>query len=310
MSYDGDLMLRKAIDRCDMQMIRTILDSGVDPNLQDDLGQNALMYALLRYCNIQQKKAMVELLLEKGADVGMVNKAGEGVLFFAPNMEIIQLLINRGADPTIEDNNGSTALLSQISSFNHPDIQTLMDKVRLFLTLGLNPNIKDVKFADMTPLIYATIFEIERTVRDLLDYGADPNIADEDGHTALMYAISRGNENIALLLLERGADQTVEDNKGNSFVKYLERSPGQFPRLRAFREQYLRQIRDTLLQNQRMPSDIASEITNFLFKGKKGKKSVGKKKSKGKNKKSVGKKKSKKKSGSKKNKKSIRRVRK
>ena len=47
-----------------------------------------------------------------------------------------------------------------------------------------------------------------RTVRLLVDAGADPNIPDESGTTALAHARRRGSEAIERILLEAGARQT------------------------------------------------------------------------------------------------------
>lgn len=48
----------------------------------------------------------------------------------------------------------------------------------------------------------------------LLDYGANPNIQDQDGKTALHYAVQVERRDIVICLLLFGADTEIKDNEG------------------------------------------------------------------------------------------------
>ena len=79
----------------------------------------------------------------------------------------------------------------------------------------------DVKDYDngMTPLIYASLRGHENIVKLLLQSGANINIKDNTGSTALMHAASSNafrHINVAELLLKNGADITAKDNSGNT----------------------------------------------------------------------------------------------
>jgi len=52
------------------------------------------------------------------------------------------------------------------------------------------------------------------TVRQLLDYGCDPNALNDDGRTSLHVAAAVGNLTVTGLLLERGASPNARDNAG------------------------------------------------------------------------------------------------
>ena len=55
--------------------------------------------------------------------------------------------------------------------------------------------------------------DIQR-VQELLENGANPNIQNRNGRTALMVAIAWGYTDIVLLLLEKGADPNISANSG------------------------------------------------------------------------------------------------
>ena len=50
-----------------------------------------------------------------------------------------------------------------------------------------------------------------QSVRELLDRGADPNIRNDYGTTALMWASQDGYIKIVRLLLDRGADPNIHN---------------------------------------------------------------------------------------------------
>lgn len=72
--------------------------------------------------------------------------------------------------------------------------------------MGADPNVQHPYFFfGWTPLIMATYFEYPEVVESLLSLGADIKRRDGLGKTALNYAISADNTNVARILLEHGA---------------------------------------------------------------------------------------------------------
>lgn len=65
-----------------------------------------------------------------------------------------------------------------------------------------------------TPLMYATLYGDLESLRHLLDRGADPNLANDAGATALMWAVDDADK--TRLLLERGAKATAVSNDDRS----------------------------------------------------------------------------------------------
>ena len=109
-----------------LEAIALLLDAGADVNLPgstgDDWDATPLQHAIL-----ERKPAVVRLLLDRGADVN--RGAGPGslapLLLAAGDTDpaILKLLLAHGADPTVEDENGATALSRAVSAgtFHGPD---------------------------------------------------------------------------------------------------------------------------------------------------------------------------------------------
>lgn len=59
-------------------------------------------------------------------------------------------------------------------------------------------------------------------VKLLLDYGADPNIADANGTTPLIYAVQFNHKEIVAMLLKKGAFANYKDPNGFTAINYAE----------------------------------------------------------------------------------------
>ena len=93
----------------DIKNIKEALENGADVYFQDEQsGMSPLHVAIL-----QNNRDIVELLLEKGADVNLQNNSGDTPLHFAiagENVELCNLLLNAGADVNLQNENGKTPL--------------------------------------------------------------------------------------------------------------------------------------------------------------------------------------------------------
>jgi ankyrin repeat protein len=61
-------------------------------------------------------------------------------------------------------------------------------------------------------------------VRLLLEHGADPNLRNYDGVTALHNAVYENQLDIVALLLEAGADPNIKDRFGNTAYDLAQRN--------------------------------------------------------------------------------------
>ena len=84
-------------------------------------------------------------------------------------------------------------------------------------------NFANIRFREMnTPLIMASKKSGNpECLRVLLENGADPNIKNEDGKTALMLALDDDLPEVVInALLDAGADAKVKDRKGRDIFHY------------------------------------------------------------------------------------------
>jgi ankyrin repeat protein len=89
-----------------------------------------------------------------------------------------------------------------------------LKSVRALLDLGADPNIAD--FEGDTPLKTAVVADSDESVRLLLRAGASVNQANSIGITPLMEAAELGRIDILEILLRWGADTTLMSNKGKT----------------------------------------------------------------------------------------------
>ena len=119
--------------------------------------------------------------------------------------DVARLLLERGADATVQTNDGSTPL-HLASQRGHEGV------VRLLIMHGAVATAQAKN--SLTPLHLAVKWERLEVARSLLDSGTDPTVQDERGSAPLHLASELGHRDIAGLLLENGADVKVQDKNG------------------------------------------------------------------------------------------------
>jgi ankyrin repeat protein len=107
--------------------------------------------------------------------------------------------------------------LNESSSTNPPFIDAAQkgyrNKIKLFLKNGADINMQNKQ--GLTALMYACLNRYLMVVYDLVEAGADVNLQDNFSETALMVSSTK---KIINKLLEGGADVNIVDKKGNNVV--------------------------------------------------------------------------------------------
>lgn len=150
---------------------------------------------------------MIQKLLNEGADVNRKNQHGETALMFAvyyQRLGMVQDVLNGGAMVDLQNNKGQTALNAAVCKNRLDIVQYLLDK-------NANILINNV-------LIDAVYQESLDMIELLLKRGANVNAQDENGRTALMVAVEKNHYNMAHFLLQSGAVDSinVQDKYGKT----------------------------------------------------------------------------------------------
>ena len=146
---------------------------------------------------------VIQLLLERGANPNIAEHDGWTPLHWAAlngNSNVMQLLLERKADPNSATSFGCTPVHMAAGKGNK-------DVVQLLLNRGANVNITNKRRE--TPLHDAAERGHKDVVQLLLNAGADPNKINNWKRTALHYAGRWGNKDVVQLLLNRGTRTKV-----------------------------------------------------------------------------------------------------
>ena len=202
--YDEKSFLRAA-STSDEVAVRTFIAAGMSPNVKEpSTGGSALISAATR-----GDLEMVNALLQGGADVNQKDEKGFTALLRAlqnEREEIANILVARPElDVNAQGEGGANALISFVARQRQPAVEDLLKR-------GANVNLQDSE--GDTALNIAVQRGNVDIVNLLLSKGADPNIKNKLGGTPLMWAGVFGRKEIAQILLDKGADPRATDVDG------------------------------------------------------------------------------------------------
>ena len=209
--YRPDLMTWAKKDHSDEGYIETEADffraffkTGSNPNETDENG-NSLLANFVSSTKSEWRVAdVLPAFIEAGVDVNKpINQDGQTPLFYAGDAKLIDQLLCAGSDARVLDAKGRTPLFP---CFFHSGRDA--KAVRLFVKHGVLLNTQDNE--GNTALMMA-VTKDSNGVQALLDAGADPNVKNKAGKTALQIAqeneIEVYRNKIVKLLKEHGAKE-------------------------------------------------------------------------------------------------------
>jgi ankyrin repeat protein len=194
-----------ALHRCvweeDIDMAQLLIQHGVNMSPVNWFGHTPLHEAigkkyfgrkpLNEAIGPKSEETWAKFLVDAGTDIFASTRSGETTLAMASrlgNPSTVQLLLERGAIPTIWNNRGDTLL-------HCPSVGGSAATVGLFLEAGLN--IEATNVWGETPLLHAAKLHRVDYVFELLQRGANVDAIQLDGCTALQHIISRSQSTSA-----------------------------------------------------------------------------------------------------------------
>jgi len=201
-----------------------LLTSGADPNILSKHGLDALALGeQARNAGVIQvfrnhkilPSAIALLQIKRGAEaqdliessmLPIVDKSGKSALpeFFRHKRDDFALkLIREGADIDGFGLNGETALHIAIRRKDAHLARTL-------LGMGASTDLKGVHYHEVPPFILASALRLTVFVDLLIESGADIDIVDPWGKTALIHAVEDRHVNMVEHLLQRGCDPHIK----------------------------------------------------------------------------------------------------
>jgi len=200
------LKWRKRSEEEKKEEILALLDLGVVPESRyKDNGITPLMWA-----SENGYDDIVRVLLDVGVEVNARDTLARTALTMAVTgsqknqLEIVNMLLDAGADVNSMDLSRNTPL-ALASMHGHADI------VRMLLDAGANANSMFTRYQN-TSLMAAAWNGHSEIVRMLLEAGAAIDFQDQVGITALITASIKGHPEIVRILLNGGANVSLRDN--------------------------------------------------------------------------------------------------
>jgi len=168
----------KAIVFDQVPVIGNLIYRGMDPNTPTEKGEPALVFAV----RSGAPKSVAFLLKQPGIQVDATNTADETALMLAAianDLVSANLLIETGASI----NRPNWTPLHYAASKGHTAMMRLLIDNDAYIDAE-SPN-------GTTPLMMAAYYASHMAVKLMLEEGADPNLQNQDGQTALDMALSK-----------------------------------------------------------------------------------------------------------------------
>ena len=197
-----------AIINKEEECINKLLSCGADVNAVSAHNNTALI------CTINNKNKIdcLEKLLKLGANVDHQNNRGETALMLAIENQLsnhINVLLNEKPDLTLQNSTGQNVLHYAL---DYNDVKNLKKLIQLGAPLNLQ-----TKNNGNTVLINAVCQNNDYFVSTLILSGADCNIKNNKGHTAIYYAIQNQEMTSFKLLVSHAHNINDEiDNNGRT----------------------------------------------------------------------------------------------
>ena len=217
-----------------LSLMRRLLDLGVDVDARDHEKDTPLHDACDQPFAAEDQRAVVHELLSRGANPNATNTRGQTPLWNCENEDVVKLLVNHGARVNVIDKAGHSLLFCACLRLRPPLVATLIEN-------GCRVDLKSkYHVCDYTEKLEGstTFFLTERSlasrvtppIDDVLAIlevllkapGASVDDRNSQSFSLLMYCVEHDKfDPIAQYLLDKGADVRARDDAGGSALHWL-----------------------------------------------------------------------------------------
>lgn len=200
--------LVKAIVNQNLKKIERELRKGSEPN----------SFCTYEHFGEQEKESILEMIFRLPMDFKYKEENHQNLI------KITKLLLSYGASPDLAASRGNTPLMQMMrmlvearTQCGSKTWQLYLDLVQQMIKKSKNLNEQDEKGS--TALAIAAASGADFSVKMLLDAGANPDIIDENGESAIFHT----NRIFAKLLIENGIDPNIQDTRygWTAFMKVI-----------------------------------------------------------------------------------------
>ena len=202
--------LMEASSKNDEKQVTWLIEHGADVNLQDEDGDTALHFACRSHASLE----ILSCLIENGASINACTNCKVTPLMMAVencHKDVVSFLIEHEANVDLQDEDGDTALHFACNS-DHASLEILSCLIENGASINACTDCK------ITPLMMAVQNCHKYVVSYLIEHGANVDLQDEDGDTALHYVAyqeSRVDKTETFLTLSTaGASCLCKNSKG------------------------------------------------------------------------------------------------
>ena len=211
----ADVNVRSADSKCtplmtasevnDLTVIKFLLEHGADVHLKDKNGLTSLHYAVIEVPDGLIACDVLKCLLENGADINALTNYNSTPLMVASrscDVNVIKFFLNHGSK------NDGRALHFACERAAQLDIMLCL--------IGNGADVNARGTGDCTPLMTASRSGHVDKINVLINHGANLHLQDDNGDTAMHYAVCSGSSgsNSLTTLIAAGASQLMCNKQG------------------------------------------------------------------------------------------------